>query len=198
MKVGLFFGSFNPIHIGHTAIANYIVEFSDLDKIWFVVSPQNPLKNKSSLLSDYQRLEMVNLALKDDLRFKACDIEFKLPVPSYTIHTLTYLKEKYPSYEFVLIIGSDNYINLHKWKNYETLISEYSFIVYPRPGFEIGDYHLNDNFTIINAPQIEISSSFIRNAIALKKDIRYFLHPDVYKYISEMNFYRQVKIFRKL
>ncbi|MBP7507113.1 MAG: nicotinate-nucleotide adenylyltransferase [Prolixibacteraceae bacterium] len=190
MKVGLFFGSFNPIHIGHTAIANYIIEFSDLDKIWFVVSPQNPLKNKASLLSDYQRLEMVNLAIKDDLRFKACDIELKLPKPSYTINTLTYLKEKYPSYEFVLIIGSDNYINLHKWKNYEILTSEYSFIVYPRPGFGCESHNLNGKFTIINAPQIEISSSFIRSAIASKKDIRYFLNPDVYKYISEMNFYR--------
>ena len=187
MKVGLFRS--NPIHIGHTAIANYIIEFSDLDKIWFVVSPQNPLKNKASLLSDYQRLEMVNLAIKDDLRFKACDIELKLPKPSYTINTLTYLKEKYPSYEFVLIIGSDNYINLHKWKNYEILTSEYSFIVYPRPGFGCESHNLNGKFTIINAPQIEISSSFIRSAIASKKDIRYFLNPDVYKYISEMNFY---------
>lgn len=189
MKVGLFFGSFNPIHIGHTAIANYIIEFSDLDKIWFVVSPQNPLKNKASLLNDYQRLEMVNLVIYDDLRFKACDIEFKLPKPSYTIDTLTYLKEKYPSFEFVLIIGSDNYINLHKWKNYDVLASEYCFIIYPRPGFECDKKQLKDNFTVIDAPQIEISSSFIRNALSSKKDIRYFLHPDVYKYISEMNFY---------
>lgn len=190
MKVGLFFGSFNPIHIGHTAIANYIIEFSDLDKIWFVVSPQNPLKNKESLLNDYQRLEMVNLAINDDLRFKACDIEFKLSKPSYTINTLTYLKEKYPYHEFVLIIGSDNYKNLHRWKNYEILTSEYGFIVYPRPGFQCEINQLKENFALVDAPQIEISSSFIRKAISSKKDIRYFLHPDVFKYISEMNFYR--------
>jgi nicotinate-nucleotide adenylyltransferase len=190
MKIGLFFGSFNPIHIGHLAIANYIVEYTDIDKLWFVVSPHNPLKQKKNLLNDYQRLEMVNRAIFDDLRFKACDIEFKLPRPSYTINTLTYLKEKYPDHEFLLIIGSDNYANLEKWKNYEILLSEYHFIIYPRPDFTIENIYRKGSFTIVDAPLIEISSTFIRKALSEKRDIRHFLHPEVFKYIDEMGFYR--------
>ncbi len=189
MKIGLFFGSFNPIHIGHLAIANYIIEYTELDKLWFVVSPQNPLKEKRNLLNDYQRLEMVNRVIFDDMRFKACDIEFKLPRPSYTIDTLTYLTEKYPDHEFSLIIGSDNYVNLKKWKNHEQLLNQYHFIIYPRPNYPIDCNAYKGNFSVVDAPLIEISSTFIRKALSEKRDIRYFLNPEVFKYIDEMGFY---------
>jgi len=190
MKIGLFFGSFNPIHIGHLAIANYIIEFTDLDKIWFIVSPHNPLKTKKTLLADYHRLELVNLAIEDDSRFKASDIEFKLAQPSYTINTLAYLKEKYPDFTFALIMGSDGLITFDQWKNYEQIIAEYPRYIYPRP--ETPEIYYKDlaNVTIINAPIMQISSTFIRDAIKNKKDIRYFLQPKVWEYIDKMNFYK--------
>ncbi len=190
MKIGLFFGSFNPIHIGHLAIANYIVEYSDLDEIWLVVSPQNPLKKKKNLLNEYDRFKMVELALKDDFKIKPTDIEFGLPKPSYTIDTLTYLSERNPKHDFVLIVGSDNFQSFHKWKNYEQILKHYKLYVYPRPGYELGKYENHKSLSLINAPLIEISSSFIRESIKNNKNMRYFLPKEVYKYIEKMNLYR--------
>ncbi|MFH0867031.1 MAG: nicotinate (nicotinamide) nucleotide adenylyltransferase [Bacteroidota bacterium] len=189
--VGLFFGSFNPIHIGHLIIANYIVEFTLLKEIWFVVSPHNPLKGKTSLLPDHHRLALVNIAVEDDLRFKSCDIEFKLPKPSFTIHTLTYLKEKYPKKKFAIIMGADNLQSMDKWRNFEQIIYNYNVFVYPRPGSDGGKYNNHKSITWVDAPLMEISSSFIRGAIKEKKDIQYFLPPKVFKYISEMHFYEK-------
>ena len=189
-KIGLFFGSFNPIHIGHLAIANYIVEYSDLQQIWFIVSPQNPFKEKKSLLADNHRYYMVNLAVEDDYRFKASNIEFDLPQPSYTINTLTYLKEKYPDREFSLIMGADNLKHFHKWKNYEYISKNYKMYVYPRPGYDISDTDY-PNVVRVDAPVMQISASFIRQAIKEGKDIRYFLHPKVWNFIDEMNFYKK-------
>ena len=190
MKIGLFFGSFNPIHIGHLAIANYMVEFTDLDKVWFVISPHNPLKQKNTLLPDIQRLTMVRLSVEYDNRFKASNIEFNLPQPSYTINTLAYLKEKYPENEFVLIMGSDGLSTFHKWKNYKELIVNYQRYVYPRPGTDVELLQNIENAVIVKAPLIEISSTFIRESIAKGKDIRYFLPEKVWQHLDEMNFFR--------
>jgi len=190
MKVGLFFGSFNPIHIGHLAIANYMVEFTDLDKLWFVVSPHNPLKQKKSLLDNHHRFQMVQIAIADDNRFKATDIEFKLPQPSYTIDTLTYLREKYPNLTFVLIMGSDGLVTFNKWKNYKELIKNYQRYIYPRLGTDQALLQNLENGVIVNAPLMDISSTFIRESIAKGKDIRYFLPDKVWHYISEMHFYK--------
>jgi len=191
MKIGLFFGSFNPIHIGHLAIANYMVEFTDLDKLWFVVSPHNPLKKKSTLLADHHRLQMVRVAVEDDTRFQASDIEFKLPQPSYTIDTLTYLKEKYPETEFVVIMGSDGLPTFEKWKNYQKLIEQYQRYVYPRPGTDLDLIKNLVNGQVVNAPLMDISSTFIRESVAKKKDIRYFLSEKVWQYMREMHFYER-------
>jgi len=194
MKTGLFFGSFNPIHIGHLAIANYMVEFTDLDKIWFVVSPHNPLKQKNTLLSDQHRLQMVRLAIEFDNRFKASNIEFDMPQPSYTINTLTYLKEKYPKHEFVLIMGSDGLTTFNKWKNYKELIANYQRYVYPRPGTPTELLQNIENGIIVNAPSIEISSTFIRDAISEGKDVRYFVPEKVWQFIHEMNFFKPLPL----
>lgn len=191
LYIGLFFGSFNPIHIGHLIIANYIVEFTQIKEVWFVISPHNPLKEKTSLLSDHHRLAIVNIAVEDDARFKSCDIEFKLPQPSFTIHTLTYLKEKYPKKEFVVIMGADNLQSIDKWRNFEQIINNYNIFVYPRPGNDGGKFKNHTNIIWVDAPLMEISSSFIRRAIKEKKDIQYFLPPKVYKYIGEMHFYEK-------
>ncbi len=188
MKIGLYFGSFNPIHIGHLAIANYMVEFSDMEKLWFIVSPQNPFKEKKSLLAEHHRLSLVQTAIEDDLRFKASNIEFHLPQPSYTIDTLTYLKEKYPNYNFVLIMGEDNLKSLHKWKNYGEILKNHKIYVYPRDNKTIRK-NLYPNITVVDAPQMEISSSFIRKALKNKTDVSYFMHDKVAKYIKEMHFY---------
>lgn len=187
-KIGLYFGSFNPIHIGHMAIANYMLEFTDLDKVWFVISPHNPLKEKKSLLADYHRLEMVHQALEDEYDMKASNIEFNMPQPSYTIDTLTWLDEKYPDKEFVVIMGGDSIDSLHKWKNYEALLEEYKIYVYARPGSN-HDVNLHEHIKIFHAPQMEISASFIRNSIKDGKNIRYFLPKKVWEYIKDMNFY---------
>lgn len=190
MKIGLFFGSFNPIHIGHLAIANYITEYSDLDELWLIISPQNPLKNKKSLLNEYDRYQMVELALSESDKIKPSDIEFRLPKPSYTIDTLTYLRERFPSHQFVLIMGTDNFDSFHKWKNYELILKDYQLLVYPRPGYSLGQYENHPNIQQINAPLMEISSSFIRKAIKNDKNLRYFLPNAVYNYIQQMNFYK--------
>lgn len=192
LKVGLYFGSYNPIHIGHLAIANYMVEFTGIDQLWFVVSPQNPFKKKANLLDDYQRLEMVHRAVEGDNRLRASNIEFNLPKPSYTIDTLTYLKEQFPNYQFVIMMGSDNIENFHKWKNAEYIIENYGVVVYPRPGFDKSKILIPKNTVIAeDAPLMEISSSFIRNAIRNGKDVRHFLPQKTWEYLEEMNFYKK-------
>ncbi len=187
---GLFFGSFNPIHIGHMALANYMVEYSNMKELWFIVSPQSPFKTNSTLLNNIDRLELVHQAIDDDFRFRVSDIEFRMPVPSYTIDTLTYLSEKYPKKHFALIIGADNLFHFHKWKNYQQLQDKYSIFVYPRRGFPKEQCPEFPNLHWIDAPIIEVSSSLIRKSIANNKDMRFFLPPKVWEYIDKMNFYR--------
>lgn len=192
LKVGLYFGTYNPIHIGHLAIANYIVEFTDIDQLWLVVSPQNPHKEKKNLLDDYQRLEMVHRAVEGDDRLRASNIEFNLPKPSYTVDTLVYLKDQYPNYDFTILMGSDNLENFHKWKNYETILENYGVIVYPRPGFDRSKVRFHKNISIVeDAPLMEISASFIREAIGNGKDVRHFIPQKAWEYLEEMNFYRK-------
>ena len=189
MEVGLYFGSFNPVHIGHMAIANYMVEYTDLQQIWFVVSPQNPLKAKNTLLADYQRYELVSRAIGNNIKFRVSSIEFSMPKPSYTIDTLTYISEKYPNHKFSIIMGSDNILTLNKWKNYEQILKYYKIFIYPRSDFQLENLEIKGNFEIANAPQMEISSSFIRQAIKEGKDIPYFMPSEAYKYMREMHFY---------
>lgn len=196
-KIGLYFGSFNPVHIGHIAIAGYMTEFTELDQVWYVVSPHNPLKKKETLLADHQRLYMTQLAVGDNDKFKAIDIEFKLPVPSYTIDTLTYLEEKYPKNDFCLIMGEDNLCTLHKWKNVTDLISKYPIYVYPRNCNKKSSSVLLEQILAkaeihyVKAPYMDISSTFIRAGIKKGKDMSYFLPISVWKYIKEMHFYEK-------
>ncbi|MBN2486321.1 MAG: nicotinate-nucleotide adenylyltransferase [Bacteroidales bacterium] len=191
MKTGLFFGSFNPVHIGHMAIANYFVEFTDIDQLWFVVSPHNPLKEKNSLLDDYARLEMVRLAIGNDARFGVTDIEFRMPQPSYTIDTLTYLAEKYPDREFVLIMGSDGLSTFHKWKNYTEIINNYQRYIYPRGNDDTcAEFPKYANIKVVDAPKIDISSTFIRKAIRNKRNVQYFLPEKVFGYIDREGYYK--------
>ena len=190
-KTGLLFGSFNPIHVGHLMIAGYMYEFSDLAELWFVVTPLNPLKEQKSLLADHHRLEMVNLAIEDDNRFRSSNIEFKLPKPSYTINTLTYLQEKYPDREFVLISGTDIFPTFRKWKNWEQLLEFYRFYVYPRPGSQDHELTRHPSVKVFNAPMVEISASFIREAIRSGKNMSYYLPEKAYKYLKEMHFYEK-------
>jgi nicotinate-nucleotide adenylyltransferase len=195
--IGLYFGSFNPIHIGHIAIAGYMTEFTGLDQVWFVVSPQNPLKKKETLLADHHRLYMAQQAIGDNDKLKASDIEFKLPVPSYTIDTLTYLNEKYPKNEFCPVMGEDNLYTLHKWKNIDELIKKYTFYVYPRPysikpdSLQLDIILSNAKICNVKAPLMDISGTFIRDGIKNRKDMSYFLSPPVWKYIKEMHFYEK-------
>jgi nicotinate-nucleotide adenylyltransferase len=192
-KIGLFFGSFNPIHIGHLILANYILENTDMDELWFVVSPQNPFKEKKSLLKDHNRLDMVQLAVKNYPKIRASNIEFALPVPSYTIDTLTYLKEKHPDYNFALIMGEDNLRGLSKWKNAETLIENYQIIVYPRLSDDMPkpeNSPLHPNISLIKAPIIELSATEIRKMLKSGKNVRPMLPPEVFEYLDGSNFYR--------
>lgn len=189
MKIGLYFGSFNPIHIGHLAIANYMVEFTELDQVWFVVSPHNPFKNKSSLLNGYDRLEMVEKAIENDPRFNASNIEFGLPQPSYTVDTLIHLEENFPNYDFSLIMGSDNIQSIHKWKNSEVLLERYPIYVYPRPDFDSSEWENHPTIHITQSPQFEISATFIRNAIADGKNISHYLPPKVWELIDRAGYY---------
>ena len=190
-EIGLFFGSFNPIHIGHLMLANYIIEFTSINEIWFVVSPQNPFKKNHSLLPEIHRLAMVDRSIENDFRFKASNIEFGLPKPSYTSDTLAHLIEKYPDYKFSLIMGEDNLTNLHKWKNADFLVDNYDIYVYPRPGAKTGKYENASCIHFLDAPLIEISASFIRNSIKEKKDVSWFLPLGGWKYIDEMGFYKK-------
>jgi nicotinate-nucleotide adenylyltransferase len=190
-KTGLFFGSFNPIHVGHLIIANHMVEHTDLDEVWFVISPHNPLKKKSTLLADHHRYAMVNLAVEDNRKLWASNIEFGLSQPSYTVHTLAFLEEKYPEKEFVLIMGGDNLASLHRWKNYEHILENYSIMVYPRPGEKLPELVNHKHVQVVEAPLMQISSSFIRKSIKEGKSVEYILSDRVFKYLSEMHFYQR-------
>ncbi len=189
MKIGLYFGSFNPIHIGHLIIASFIANHTDVQKVWFVVSPHNPHKQSSSLLNEYQRLHLVNIAIDGDTRFKASNIEFNLPKPSYTIDTLTYLQEKYPNYEFQVIIGSDSINNIHNWKNHEQLTKNYTFLVYERPGFP-PNFSPEIKATILKAPMLDIASTQIRNYIKNSKSISYLVPKAVENEILHNAYYK--------
>ncbi len=191
MKVGLYFGSFNPVHIGHMAIANYILEFSDINKLWFVVSPQNPHKKRTSLLAENHRYELLNLAITDVAKYKVCTVEFNMPKPSYTIDTLTYLAEKYPDNDFYLIMGADNLASFEKWKNYDLILKNHKLLVYPRPGYDDLPLLSHNKVNIVNAPLIEISSSFIRKSIKEKIDVSNFMPCKVAEYVKEMHFYEK-------
>ncbi|MDR2928909.1 MAG: nicotinate-nucleotide adenylyltransferase [Cytophagaceae bacterium] len=186
-RIGLLFGSFNPIHIGHTALANYILEYSNLYEIWFVVSSQNPFKNKSELMPETLRYEMVKTAIAKEPRFSVSDIEFHLPQPSYTINTLEKLTLEYPHYEFAVIIGSDNLSDLSKWKESEKLICSYRFIVYPRPNYPVKDAELPVNFEIIEAPLLNISSTMIRKSIKDGKQLSFLMPAGVYELMMKNN-----------
>jgi len=191
MHVGLFFGSFNPVHIGHLAIAGFMAEFTELEQVWLVVSPHNPFKKKESLLKDHHRLAMLRAALDDIQYLKASDVEFGLPQPSYTITTLIHLEEKYPQHKFSLILGSDNLDSFMKWKNAEVILEHHLLFIYPRKDFEGGELRNHKNVRwISDAPEMEISSTFIRKAVKAKKDIRYLMPVAAWDYMQEMHFYK--------
>lgn len=184
MNIGLFFGSFNPVHNGHLMIANYIVETTELDKVWLVVSPHNPFKQKDTLLNEYDRLHLVTLGIGENSKLHASDIEFKLPKPSYTIDTLTYLKEKYPQHRFSLIMGSDNLHSFHKWKNAEFILKNYQIYAYKRKGFIINPFQEQINVQLLDVPLLDISASFIRENIHKNISMQYFLPEKVWEYIQ--------------
>ena len=192
MKIGLYFGTFNPIHIGHLTIANHLAEHSDLNQVWFVVTPHSPFKKKSSLLEDNHRYQMVDRATENYPKLRASDIEFKLPQPNYTINTLTYLEEKYPDHEFCLIMGKDNLTSFHKWKNYELILERYDIYVYPRISKEalITKFEDHKKVHFIKAPIMELSSTFIRKSVKEGKDVRPMLPENVWQYLDEMNFFK--------
>ncbi len=192
MKIGLFFGSFNPIHIGHLIIANHMAEYSNLDQVWFVITPLSPFKKKSSLLSNHHRLAIVKIAVDDFSKLNTSDIEFNLPEPNYTIDTLINIEEKFPNYEFCLIMGEDNLKGFHKWKNYDTILENYHLYVYPRISTGESNHKFKNHSKIhkVEAPIVQISSTFIRSAIKQKNEVRPLLPPNVWKYIEEMNFYK--------
>jgi nicotinate-nucleotide adenylyltransferase len=202
-RVGLYFGTFNPIHVGHLVIANYMADYTDLDEVWLVVTPQNPLKKKTSLLADYHRLALVRTAIEDNPKLKASDIEFGLPKPSYTVNTLVHLKEKHTDHQFSLIMGEDNLRTLHKWKNHEIILTDHELFVYPRAltvqeEAEVkaitdakNEFAKHQNVHLCEAPVMKVSSSFIRKAIKENKDVRYLLTEPVYKYVKDNRFYEQ-------
>ncbi len=184
-KTGIFGGSYNPIHIGHLALANYLCEYGDLDEVWFMVSPQNPFKAHSSDLWDDQlRLELVRLAVEEYPKFHASDFEFHLPRPSYMVNTLEKLREAHPDREFTLIIGADNWASFPRWKDADIIMAHHPLIIYPRPGYEIDESTLPANVRLVNTPLLEVSSTFIRESLKQGKDVRYFLHPKVWERIS--------------
>ena len=191
-SIGLFFGSFNPIHLGHNNLAEYIFRFSGVDEIWFVVSPKNPLKEQNELIDEHLRLKMINLATADKDYLQVSDVEFNMPVPSYTVNTLKVLSEKYPEDDFILLIGSDNMQIFDQWKDYQSILEDYSVVVYPREGYPYEDYEeIYPEMQILEeAPLFEISSTEIRQMIAEKKDASQWLHPDVNQFILENGLYQ--------
>lgn len=198
-RVGLFFGTFNPIHVGHLIIANYVADYTDTEEVWFIVSPHNPLKDKKTLLADHHRLALVRIAIEDNSKLKVSNVEFGMPQPSYTVDTLAYLSEKYPEYHFRLILGQDNLRSLHKWKNIDQIVAEYELLVYPRAFVEsemgkekrqVKEYP-GAQIIHLEGPVMNISASFIRKAIRSGRDVRYMLTEPVEKYIREMHFYEK-------
>lgn len=189
-RVGLFFGSFNPIHVGHLIIAKQVVIDAGLDEVWFVLSPRNPFKKKSSLLDERHRLYMVNLAVEDDYDLRASHVEFRLPRPSYTVDTLAYLGEEYPDTAFSLIMGSDNLATLPRWKNHEAILDRADVLVYPRPGREAGELAAHPRIRLLDLPLLLISSSYIRERIRAGKSVRYLVTEPVYRHLNEMGFYK--------
>lgn len=189
MNIGLFFGSFNPVHNGHLIIANYFINETMLDQVWLVVSPQNPLKKQSSLLNEYHRLALVTTAIEGEPKLKASNVEFQLPRPSYTIDTLTYLKERHPSHQFSIIMGSDSIQNIHNWKNHELLLRNHRIYVYNRPGNIYSGKEQSENIQVVSAPLLEISSTYIRSLIVQKKSIRYLVPDTVREEIENNLFY---------
>ncbi|MBL7802329.1 MAG: nicotinate-nucleotide adenylyltransferase [Saprospiraceae bacterium] len=190
MKIGLFFGSFNPIHVGHLIIANHMATRTDLDKVWLVVSPHNPLKPKKSLARDHDRLHLVRLGIGDNPRIEASNVEFGLPKPSYTIDTLAFLKEKYPDREFALIMGGDNLATLDQWKNYEQLLASYDIYVYRRPGIEPGPFASHPRVRICDAPLLDISATYIRECLRQGQSVRYLVPDAVYEYLESGSLYK--------
>lgn len=190
MKVGLYFGSFNPIHVAHLIIANHILNETDIEKVWFIISPQNPFKTESNLLNEYHRLHLVRLAIENDNRMKSSDIEFNLPKPSYTINTLIYLEEKFPEHDFTILMGSDSFQNFHKWKNYDAIIKNYTIYVYMRPGFEVRN-HINAKLIVVDAPLLQISATQIRKYIKESKSIRYIVPEKVLEEIEKGGYYKK-------
>jgi nicotinate-nucleotide adenylyltransferase len=190
MKIGLFFGSFNPVHVGHLVIAGYMANHTDLQEVWLIVSPHNPLKNKEELIQMYDRLEMAKLATENAENIRVSDIEFTLPQPSYTIDTLTHLKEKYPEHEFSLIMGADNLKSLKKWKNYEMILNDYQIFVYPRPGSEELEFASYPSVIVTDTPLMELSSTFVRKSFTEGKSIRFFVPDSVLEFIESKSLYR--------
>ena len=189
MKIGLFFGSFNPIHVGHLIIANYMAENTDLDKVWLVVSPHNPHKKRETLADDADRLYLVELAIAGNSNLQASDIEFDLEKPSYTVHTLAYLKEQQPEDEFVLIMGGDNLATLHKWKNYDYILKNHQIYVYRRPNYDLGELSTHAAVHLFEVPMMEISSTFVRKHVAAQKSIRYLVPDEVAEEIERSGLY---------
>lgn len=189
VHIGLYFGSFNPIHNGHLIIANHVAEHCKVDKVWFVVSPHNPLKESKSLLNEYDRLHLVKLAIQDNDKLSVSDIEFRLPRPSFTIDTLTYLQEQFPKHTFSIIMGSDSFQNIHRWKNYTQLLARYTLIIYNRPGFVIRETY-GAQLSFVQAPLLEISSTYLRDQVKTGKSIRYLAPDTVCAYIAENRYYQ--------
>ena len=200
MRIGLYFGTYNPIHVGHLIIANHMAERDDMDQVWLVVTPQNPLKSNSNLLADYHRLALVKIAIDDNFNLRASDVEFNLPKPSYTVDTLAHLREQYPEHQFALIMGEDNLRTFHKWKNYEVILERHQIYVYPRPitlaelNNEVAptksEIHDHKNVIVTDSPMMQISSTIIRNKIQKGQSIQYLVTDAVRQYIDEMNFYK--------
>ena len=189
MEIGLYFGSFNPIHVGHLIIASYARQTTSLQQVWLVVSPQNPLKLSSSLLNEYHRLHLVKIAIEDDAHLRVTDVEFHLPKPSYTVHTLAYLSEKYPQHHFSIIMGSDSFSNLDKWKNYEHIVHNHKIYIFKRPGFEITN-HVNKSIEVVDAPLLQISSTIIRAMIKKGLSVRYLVPEKAVKEIEANRYYK--------